>query len=97
MDGGHSHAFDFTLALSFVINCESQSEVNDYWAKLSAGGEPGQCGWLTDKYGISWQVVPKALSEMLLSGSPTQTEALMGEIGKMTRLDLAALEAAFNR
>jgi predicted 3-demethylubiquinone-9 3-methyltransferase (glyoxalase superfamily) len=87
--------FKFTEAVSFVVNCETQQEVDEYWAKLTDGGQEVQCGWLKDRYGLSWQIVPKALSRMLqrgdAAGSARMIKALMG----MKKLDIAQLEAAY--
>src|SRR6266571_1417680 len=69
--------FKFTEAVSFVVNCETQEEVDRFWEKLSQGGEEGQCGWLKDKYGLSWQVVPTALSEMLKDKNPEKSQRVM--------------------
>jgi predicted 3-demethylubiquinone-9 3-methyltransferase (glyoxalase superfamily) len=80
--------FKFTEAISFVIRCDSQAEVDDYWEKLSAGGSEGQCGWLKDKFGLSWQVVPARLPELIKN--PKAMQAMM----KMKKLDIAELERA---
>jgi len=81
-------AFQFTEAVSFVVRCDSQSEVDDYWARLSAGGSEGQCGWLKDKFGLSWQIVPARLPELIRH--PKAMQAML----KMKKLDIAALERA---
>jgi predicted 3-demethylubiquinone-9 3-methyltransferase (glyoxalase superfamily) len=92
-DGGPS--FTFTEALSFVATCESQEEIDAVWARLTDGGEEGPCGWLKDRFGVSWQVVPSALGQMMgdpKSGNPAKVmEALL----KMRKLDLATLERAY--
>jgi|SRR5882724_7238332 len=80
--------FKFTEAVSFVIRCDSQEEVDEYWAKLSAGGSEGQCGWLKDKFGLSWQVVPARALELIKN--PKAFQAML----KMKKLDLAELERA---
>ncbi len=86
--------FKFTEAVSFVINCESQEEIDYYWEKLtSGGGEEVQCGWLTDKFGLSWQVVPKEISEW--ARNPAGFQRVMQEVMQMKKLDLAALRAAY--
>lgn len=87
--------FKFTEAVSFVVNCESQEEVDEYWEKLSAGGEKGQCGWLKDKYGLSWQVVPMSLIQMLQSADRDASTRVMQAMLKMSKLDIATLEQAF--
>jgi predicted 3-demethylubiquinone-9 3-methyltransferase (glyoxalase superfamily) len=80
--------FKFTEAVSFVVRCDSQQEVDEYWSKLSAGGSEGQCGWLKDKFGLSWQIVPSRLPELLKH--PKAMQALMG----MKKLNIAELERA---
>ncbi|HZC17929.1 MAG TPA: VOC family protein [Caulobacteraceae bacterium] len=92
LNGGPT--FKFTEAVSFVVDCETQAEVDDYWSKLSAGGEAGQCGWLKDRYGLSWQIVPTALPRILANPDPVKAGRAMQAMLKMTRLDIAALEAA---
>jgi len=88
--------FKFTEATSFVVNCEDQKEVDDYWTKLTAGGgSESVCGWLKDKFGLSWQVVPTALSEMLTDEDPEKAERVMAVLMHMRKIDLAALEAAY--
>jgi len=92
-DGGPS--FSFTEAFSFVATCETQDEIDEVWARLTDGGEEGPCGWLKDRWGVSWQVVPSALGQMMSdpkSGNPAKVmEALL----KMRKLDLATLEQAY--
>jgi len=92
-DGGPS--FSFTEAFSFVATCETQEEIDEVWARLTDGGEEGPCGWLKDRWGVSWQVVPSALGQMMSdpkSGNPAKVmEALL----KMRKLDLATLEQAY--
>jgi predicted 3-demethylubiquinone-9 3-methyltransferase (glyoxalase superfamily) len=92
-DGGPS--FAFSEAFSLVATCETQDELDEMWARLSAGGEEGPCGWLTDRFGVSWQVVPAALGRMMgdpVSGNPGKVmEALL----KMRKLDIATLEQAY--
>ena len=80
--------FKFTEAVSFVVRCDSQQEVDDYWSKLSAGGSESQCGWLKDKFGLSWQIVPARLPDLIKH--PKALQAMM----KMKKLDLAELERA---
>jgi predicted 3-demethylubiquinone-9 3-methyltransferase (glyoxalase superfamily) len=86
--------FTFTPAISFVINCETQDEIDYYWAKLSAGGATQQCGWLSDRYGLSWQVVPTILSE-LQDGDPAKANHVMQAIMQMVKLDIAQLKKAY--
>ena len=87
--------FNFTEAISLVVNCESQDEVDDLWQKLTAdGGEPGQCGWLKDRYGLSWQIVPTAMADLLTDPDPDRSQRAMQAMLKMTKLDLAELRGA---
>ena len=88
--------FQFTEAVSFVVNCESQAEVDHYWEKLSEGGQKSHCGWLKDKFGLSWQVVPTAMSGLLSSQDPERTKRVMETMMKMDKLEIAALEQAYN-
>jgi len=81
-------AYQFTPAISFVVRCDTQQEIDDYWSKLTAGGKEIQCGWLVDKFGLSWQIVPARLPELLKDSRAMQ--AMM----KMKKLDIAALERA---
>ncbi|MBY4678578.1 VOC family protein [Marinobacterium arenosum] len=87
--------FPFTEAVSFQIDCQDQAEVDRYWQALIAdGGSPGQCGWCKDRFGLSWQVVPRRLSELLSSDNRAAAERTMQSMLKMTKLDVAAPEAA---
>jgi predicted 3-demethylubiquinone-9 3-methyltransferase (glyoxalase superfamily) len=86
--------FKFNEAISFQVSCESQDEVDYYWEKLSEGGEPGQCGWLRDKYGVSWQIVPTILGELLRQKNPKKSENVMKALLKMKKLDIGALKRA---
>jgi len=86
--------FHFSEAISFVVNCQSQSEVDLLWEKLSAGGEPGRCGWLKDKYGLSWQLVPTVLPVLLGDPDAAKAQRTMQAMLKMDKLDIAALERA---
>ena len=86
--------FKFTEAVSFFVNCETQEEVNMYWEKLSTGGTPGQCGWLKDKFGLSWQIVPTALGSLLGDPDPAKAQRVMKAMLGMSKLDIAALEQA---
>lgn len=89
--------FTFSEAVSFIINCESQEEVDELWGKLSKGGEKGQCGWLKDKYGLSWQIVPTVLGEMMQDRDPQKTNRVMGAILQMKKLDIKHLQKAYGR
>jgi predicted 3-demethylubiquinone-9 3-methyltransferase (glyoxalase superfamily) len=86
-------AFSFTPAVSFVVSCEDQAEVDRYWALLSAGGEEGRCGWLTDKYGLSWQIVPSALARLLGDPDPGRVKRATEAMLKMQKLVVSELEA----
>jgi predicted 3-demethylubiquinone-9 3-methyltransferase (glyoxalase superfamily) len=85
----------FTEAISFVVNCTSQREVDEYWKKLTDGGEEIQCGWLKDRYSVSWQIVPTVLFEMLQDKDAERTQRVMRAMFPMKKLDIAALEAAY--
>jgi predicted 3-demethylubiquinone-9 3-methyltransferase (glyoxalase superfamily) len=89
--------FKFSEAISFVIDCEDQEEVDYYWEKLSEGGDPGkqECGWVGDKFGVSWQVVPKVLKEMLSDSDKAKSQRAMTALMGMKKLDIAALKAAY--
>jgi predicted 3-demethylubiquinone-9 3-methyltransferase (glyoxalase superfamily) len=88
--------FKFTEAISFVVTCQTQDEVDTYWEKLSAGGSDFQCGWLKDKFGLSWQVVPTALSELLSDPDPEKSQRVMKALLTMKKLDVGALQQAFD-
>jgi predicted 3-demethylubiquinone-9 3-methyltransferase (glyoxalase superfamily) len=87
--------FRLTEAFSLSIDCRTQDEVDYYWAKLTVGGKPSQCGWLEDKYGLSWQVNPAALGEMLGDPDPKKSKAVMDAMLKMTKIDIPTLERAY--
>lgn len=89
--------FQFTPAVSFVVHCNSQQEIDLLWDKLSAGGETMACGWVTDKFGVTWQIVPQALLEMLTSDDQTKIANAMQAMMQMTKLDIAALQEAYDR
>jgi predicted 3-demethylubiquinone-9 3-methyltransferase (glyoxalase superfamily) len=86
--------FKFTEAISLVINCDTQAEVDYYWQELSAGGEAQQCGWLKDKFGLSWQVVPSVLGELMQDKDPQKSKRVMHAMLQMVKLDIARLTAA---
>jgi predicted 3-demethylubiquinone-9 3-methyltransferase (glyoxalase superfamily) len=92
INGGPDFGFD--EAVSFVVECESQEEVDYYWEKLSAGGEEGPCGWLKDRYGLSWQVVPSGMEELFSDPDPGRAERAMKAMLGMRKLDIAALRRA---
>lgn len=89
------HSFTFNPALSFVVNCETQEEVDKFWDGLSEGGEPGVCGWLQDRYGVSWQVVPVILLKFLGDKDPEKANRVMKAMLQMKKLDIAAIQAAY--
>ena len=89
--------FKFSEAISFVVNCKNQKEIDELWAKLTAGGgQPSVCGWLKDKFGLSWQIVPARFWE-LMEGDPARGERVMAALMQMTKIDLEALEKAAER
>ena len=89
--------FQFTPAVSFFIKCETQEEIDNYWTRLiEGGGEPQPCGWLKDKFGLSWQVVPNALGTMLQDKDPARAQRTMEAMMKMSKLDIAALKKAYD-
>jgi predicted 3-demethylubiquinone-9 3-methyltransferase (glyoxalase superfamily) len=87
--------FKFTEAVSFVVNCKTQEEVDHYWEKLSADGGEVQCGWVKDKFGLSWQVVPTRLPELLSGADPERSQRVMKAMLKMKKLDIRELERAY--
>jgi predicted 3-demethylubiquinone-9 3-methyltransferase (glyoxalase superfamily) len=90
-------AFHFTEAISLFVTCETQAEVDELWTKLTAGGgEPGQCGWLKDKYGLSWQIVPSTLEGMLNDADTARAKRVMGALMQMTKLELRKLQQAYD-
>ncbi|MGH7304908.1 MAG: VOC family protein [Candidatus Rokuibacteriota bacterium] len=86
--------FKFTEAISLVVNCENQKEVDHFWEKLSAGGEEVQCGWLKDRFGVSWQVVPTVLIELLQDKDPERARRVMSAMLEMKKLDIDGLQKA---
>lgn len=95
MDSAREHHFAFSEAVSFIVTCETQEEIDYYWNKLSAVPESEQCGWLKDKYGVSWQIVPKAMNEMMSKGAPEQIDRLTQAFLPMKKLDITKLEEAY--
>jgi predicted 3-demethylubiquinone-9 3-methyltransferase (glyoxalase superfamily) len=89
--------FNFTPAISFFVNCETQREVDELWEKLSAGGEKQRCGWLKDKYGLSWQIVPAVLGELLQDSDPAKSQRTMRAMLQMDKLDIQGLKDAHDR
>lgn len=90
-------AFKFTEAISLFVSCETQQEVDELWDKLSAGGSTSQCGWLKDKYGLSWQIIPKALGELMGDPNPEKSGRVMQAMLQMTKIDIAALRRAYEQ
>lgn len=88
--------FTFNESISIVVNCESQGEIDHFWDKLSAGGEEGPCGWLKDKFGISWQVAPTILPEMLIDPNPQKVQRVTKAFLQMKKFDIEALKRAYN-
>ena len=86
--------FKFTQAVSFVVNCETQQEVDELWEKLSEGGRKDRCGWLTDKFGLSWQIVPTVLGKLMSGSDPEKSKRVMQAMLQMDKLDIQRLEAA---
>jgi predicted 3-demethylubiquinone-9 3-methyltransferase (glyoxalase superfamily) len=95
MDSAYDHGFGFNEAVSLMINCSDQDEIDHYWERLSAVPEAEQCGWLKDRYGVSWQVVPAALAEMMSQGTQDQIDRVTQAFLPMKKFDLAALRAAY--
>lgn len=89
--------FKFTEAISFVVNCENQEEVDYFWSELSAGGEESRCGWLKDKFGLSWQVVPTVLIEMLTDKDTPKAKRVMHAMLQMDKIDIAVLKKAYDQ
>jgi predicted 3-demethylubiquinone-9 3-methyltransferase (glyoxalase superfamily) len=89
--------FKFTEAISFVVNCETQEELDTYWEKLSAGGAEVECGWLKDKFGLSWQIVPTVLPELLSDPDPEKSGRVLKAILMMKKLDIRALKQAYDQ
>lgn len=87
--------FKFTEAISFFINCETQQEVDELWEKLSAGGSKSRCGWLKDKFGLSWQIIPAALGRLMNDPDPEKSKAVMQAMLKMNKIEIADLEKAY--
>lgn len=89
--------FTFSPAISFLVNCKTQKEVDELWEKLSDGGEKQRCGWLRDKYGVSWQIVPIALNEMLNDTDPTKSQRVMKAMLQMDKIDIQSLKKAYEQ
>ena len=94
LNGGPAD-FRFNEALSLIVNCASQDEVDYYWQRLSEDGEEGDCGWLKDRYGVSWQIIPTAMNEMISDSDPKKSQRAMQAMLQMKKIDIATLERAF--
>ena len=88
--------FKFTEAISLVVSCETQEEIDEKWEKLSEGGAKSQCGWLKDKFGLSWQIVPPILGELLQDKDPEKSKKVMAAMMKMTKIEIATLKQAYD-
>lgn len=89
--------FTFTEAISFFVNCETQEEVDELWEKLSEGGEKGRCGWLKDKFGLSWQIIPTALGEMMQDKDAEKSRRVMKAMLQMDKIDIRRLRQAYDQ
>jgi len=89
--------FKFTEAISLVVSCETQDEVDGFWEKLSEGGAKSQCGWLKDKYGLSWQIVPTVLGELMSDPDPEKSKRVMQAMLQMTKIDIKGLRQAYEQ
>jgi predicted 3-demethylubiquinone-9 3-methyltransferase (glyoxalase superfamily) len=96
MDSARDHKFAFNEAVSFMVSCDDQKEIDYYWGKLSAMPEAEQCGWIKDKYGVSWQIVPAKMNEMMQHGTKEQLARVTQAFLKMKKFDLAALQRAYD-
>jgi predicted 3-demethylubiquinone-9 3-methyltransferase (glyoxalase superfamily) len=88
-------SFTFAPGISLFVDCETQAEVDELWEKLSEGGEKGQCGWLTDKFGVSWQIIPRALGELMNDEDPEKANRVMQAMLQMTKIDVEGLRRAY--
>ena len=95
LNGGPS--FKFSQGISLFVNCETQAEIDDLWDKLSRGGEPGRCGWLTDKFGVSWQIVPSVLGKYLSDQDAQKSTRVMQAMLQMNKLDISTLQRAYEQ
>ena len=102
LEGQHFYAlnggpqFSFTPAISLFVNCETQQEVDELWEKLSAGGQKEPCGWLKDKFGLSWQIIPSALGRMLQNKNPKKANAVMNAMLQMKKIEIKRLQQAYD-
>ena len=89
--------YQFSPAVSFFVNCDTQEEIDEFWEKLSEDGQTQQCGWLTDKYGVTWQIVPRVLGAMLQDENAAKSKRVMQAMLKMTKLDIELLQQAYGK
>ncbi len=97
LNGGPLDKMKFTPAISFFVDCKTQKEVDELWEKLSKGGEKGQCGWLEDKFGLTWQIIPTILTEMLQDKDAKRANRVMNAMLKMSKIEIKTLKQAYNR
>ena len=97
MDSAHEHKFFFNEAISFIVNCDTQQEIDYFWEKLSAVSEAEQCGWLKDKYGLSWQIVPTILGKMMSDPDPARSQRVVEAFLKMKKIDIEGLKKAYKK
>ena len=95
LNGGPT--FTFSPAISFFVKCETQEEVDEYWEKLSAGGKKERCGWLKDKYGLSWQIIPNVLGRFLQEKDPAKSQRVMKAMMQMDKIDIKGLQRAYEQ
>jgi len=96
MDSGRGHPFAFTPAISLFIRCETQKEIDYFWEKLCVGGEKGQCGWLKDKFGVSWQIIPPILGDLLNDEDNEKSNRVMQAMLKMDKIEITGLQQAYD-
>jgi predicted 3-demethylubiquinone-9 3-methyltransferase (glyoxalase superfamily) len=97
MDSNREHPFTFSPAISLFVNCKTQEEVDELWEKLSEGGEKEECGWLKDKYGVSWQIVPTVLGELMQDEDPEKSKRVMKTMLQMKKIDIKTLQEAYGQ
>ncbi len=97
INGGPLEKMKFTPAISFFVDCKTQKEVDELWAKLSKGGEEGRCGWLEDKFGLTWQIIPSILTEMLQDKDAKKADRVMKAMLKMSKIEISKLKQAYNK
>lgn len=97
MESGLDHNFNFTEGISLYVNCDTQEEIDHLWEKLTEGGEEQECGWLKDRYGVSWQIAPTIAWEMVNDPDPAKAQRVSTAIFRMKKLDIKELEKAYNQ